>query len=68
MQRVDRHPFADGYAIRLPSLARLRAMIALWRRRWRTRRQLATLNARALADIGISDAQRRSECRRPFWE
>jgi len=68
MQHVERHPFADGSAIRLPSLAHLRALIAIWRRRSRTRQQLAALDARALADIGISDAQRRCECRRPFWE
>ncbi len=68
MQHVDRRPLADGYAIRLPSLAHLRALIALWRRRSRTRRELAALDVRALADIGISDAQRRRECLRPFWE
>jgi uncharacterized protein YjiS (DUF1127 family) len=36
-------------------------------RNHRSRRQLATLDSRMLADIGVSEAQRRVELRKPFW-
>ena len=39
-----------------------------WALRLRTRRQLRELDARALADIGIDDGQRRAECAKRFWE
>ena len=34
----------------------------------RQRRQLAALDARTLRDMGISDAQARTEANRPFWD
>lgn len=34
----------------------------------RTRRQLATLEPRELRDIGVTEAERRRECARPFWD
>ncbi len=46
---------------------RLLANLSLWQRRRRSRRQLARLDARLLADAGISEAQRRAELRKPFW-
>lgn len=47
----------------------LRGMIRLrhWQQNWRTRRQLASLDARLLADTGISEAQRQEELAKPFW-
>ncbi|WP_028241662.1 DUF1127 domain-containing protein [Stutzerimonas azotifigens] len=52
----------------LPTLLlALSARLALWRQRVRTRRQLAMLDARGLADIGISAAERDAELSRPFW-
>nr|WP_236614340.1 DUF1127 domain-containing protein [Stutzerimonas azotifigens] len=48
-------------------LLALSARLALWRQRVRTRRQLAMLDARGLADIGISAAERDAELSRPFW-
>jgi uncharacterized protein YjiS (DUF1127 family) len=36
-------------------------------RNHRSRAQLARLDARLLADIGISEAQRQAELRKPFW-
>ncbi|GLZ89410.1 hypothetical protein Pres01_54610 [Metapseudomonas resinovorans] len=46
---------------------RLFATIALWRRNARTRHQLAQLDPRALADVGISPSDRYQELERPFW-
>ena len=46
---------------------RLFSIFAEWRRRAISRRQLACLDARLLADAGISEAQRELELRKPFW-
>lgn len=46
----------------------LQAGLALWRRRNRTRRQLAMLDGRALADLGLSPAQQRAEAGKWFWQ
>nr|WP_245544296.1 DUF1127 domain-containing protein [Oceanicola granulosus] len=35
---------------------------------YRQRRALARLDARALADIGVSDLEARSEAQRPLWD
>jgi len=35
--------------------------------RWRTRHQLARLDARQLKDIGLTPAQVRREAHQPFW-
>ncbi|OVZ35458.1 hypothetical protein CDO43_40090 [Pseudomonas aeruginosa] len=39
----------------------------LWQRRIQSRRQLARLDSRLLADAGISEAQRYAELNKPFW-
>jgi uncharacterized protein YjiS (DUF1127 family) len=46
---------------------RLYATLLHWRRNLRTRRQLARLDTRQLADAGISEAQRQQELATPFW-
>ena len=46
---------------------RLYATLLHWQRNLRTRRQLARLDARQLADAGISEAQRQIELSKPFW-
>lgn len=46
---------------------RLLARLQLWRQNSRTRRQLAQLDARQLADTGITQAERDSELDKPFW-
>jgi uncharacterized protein YjiS (DUF1127 family) len=46
---------------------RLYATLLHWQRNLRTRRQLARLDARQLADAGISEAQRQTELGKPFW-
>jgi uncharacterized protein YjiS (DUF1127 family) len=33
----------------------------------RTRRQLASLDAHELRDIGLTEAHRQAECRKSFW-
>ena len=46
---------------------RLFATLAQWQRNAHTRQQLAQLDARALADVGITPAERCMELERPFW-
>lgn len=46
---------------------RLVATLILWQRRIVSRRQLARLDARLLADAGISENQRYNELNKPFW-
>ncbi|WP_447588007.1 DUF1127 domain-containing protein [Aquipseudomonas campi] len=47
---------------------RLLGTLLLWNRNLRTRRQLATLDERLLADAGISLSQRQAELDKPFWQ
>jgi uncharacterized protein YjiS (DUF1127 family) len=44
------------------------ATFLVWRERRRTRRHLSTLDDRALADVGLTRAQQRSECTKSFWQ
>lgn len=46
---------------------RMLSSVLLWQRRAVSRRQLARLDARLLADAGISEAQRQAELSKPFW-
>lgn len=46
---------------------RIASNLLLWQRRVSSRRQLARLDARLLADAGISEAQRQQELSKPFW-
>ncbi|WP_152218856.1 DUF1127 domain-containing protein [Pseudomonas sp. SCB32] len=56
-----------------PTAPRLSAPINAWRLlgQWlqnaRTRRQLAELDSRELADIGVSPSERVGEISKPFW-
>lgn len=43
------------------------ANLMLWQRRLSSRHQLARLDARLLADAGISESQRFEELSKPFW-
>ncbi len=47
--------------------ARLRAASRRWQLNIRTRRQLAQLDDRLLADAGISASARLKELDKPFW-
>lgn len=46
----------------------LSATAATWCRRAATRRALRCLDAHALADIGLTEAERRRECAKWFWQ
>ncbi|MGE8496840.1 MAG: DUF1127 domain-containing protein [Pseudomonas sp.] len=46
---------------------RLVAALTVWKRRIISRRQLARLDSRLLADAGISESQRYVEMNKPFW-
>jgi uncharacterized protein YjiS (DUF1127 family) len=48
-------------------VARMRARLACWYRRWRSRRELARLPPHLLRDAGIRDLDARAEARKPFW-
>jgi uncharacterized protein YjiS (DUF1127 family) len=41
--------------------------LAVWRERARSRAELAALDARQLADIGLSTADAWTEISKPFW-
>lgn len=43
------------------------ASLRSWRRRYAERRQLASLDARTLRDIGITRADAQHEAAKPFW-
>jgi uncharacterized protein YjiS (DUF1127 family) len=47
---------------------RLAAKFGIWTSRAATRRALAYLDAQQLVDIGRSDAERRRECAKWFWQ
>jgi len=49
------------------ALLSLLRLLRLWHQRIRTRRQLAALDERLLADAGISPSERLAELRKPFW-
>ncbi|NIY80106.1 MAG: DUF1127 domain-containing protein [Rhodobacteraceae bacterium] len=49
-------------------LTRPLALLALWHRRAHTRAQLSRIDAEALRDIGIGEAERRAECVLWFWQ
>lgn len=44
------------------------ALLCLWQRRARTRRDLATLTPEQMRDTGLSPAMVRHESAKPFWE
>lgn len=59
----------NALTIRLISIAFDGPVIAArWAVRYGTRQQLRRLDTRALADVGISEAERRRECSKWFWE
>ncbi|HTB39850.1 MAG TPA: DUF1127 domain-containing protein [Reyranella sp.] len=59
-------PPARGWWFRAwPTLV---STLVLWRERRRTRQHLDRLDDRALADVGLTRAQQRSECAKSFWQ
>ena len=45
----------------------LLTLLRIWQQRHRSRRQLAQLDSRLLADTGISEVERQVELSKPFW-
>ena len=43
-------------------------LLAAWDARRRARLHFATLDDRALADVGLTRDQQRTECAKPFWQ
>lgn len=50
------------------SLSRLRQQLRIYQQNRHTRRQLLSLDAHLLADIGKTPAQVREEAAKPFWK
>ena len=48
-------------------IQQLLALLHIWHQRSRSRRHLAHLDPRLLADTGISAAERQVELSKPFW-
>ena len=44
------------------------ALLSCWRDRARQRRQLAQLDARGRADLGVTRCDVARECAKPFWQ
>jgi uncharacterized protein YjiS (DUF1127 family) len=67
---IGRHPALKYQPVHtaVAAFRRLRENIAWWRSQQRAREQLRLLDARGLADIGISRAQANFEAEKPFWK
>ncbi len=66
---IGRHPalsYQPVHAV-VAAFRRLRENVAYWRHQQRARAQLLALDARGLADIGISRGQAQFEAEKPFW-
>lgn len=48
-------------------IQQLLTLLRIWQQRHRSRRQLAQLDSRLLADTGISEVERQVELSKPFW-
>ena len=46
----------------------LGGLLRVWAMRWRTRRDLAGLDRRLLADIGVDPIRASLEAEKPFWK
>lgn len=65
-----RHVFIDARPAAAPTsfLAAAAKTLALWRRRRDTRRHLAALDMRGLADVGLDATARNREIVKYFWQ
>ncbi len=64
-RRERRHAALDALG---EATARVFATLREWRRRSRDRAELATLDARMLADIGLTHADAEFLANKPFWK
>jgi uncharacterized protein YjiS (DUF1127 family) len=67
MERTLKHQPSQNNQVDHPLWLRAYAALCGWQRNRRTRRQLARLDSRQLADAGITEAQRQAELAKPFW-
>ncbi len=65
MDRTLSRPYGATGARR--NWLQLLQVLQCWQRNYRTRQQLAQLDDRQLADVGISHSERASELDKPFW-
>jgi uncharacterized protein YjiS (DUF1127 family) len=67
MERTHKRPLAGTAPVVPPPWLRAYAALCGWQRNRHTRKQLARLDSRQLADAGITEAQRQVELDKPFW-
>jgi len=60
-------PRRTAFAALGAALAGIVPVLRLWLQRIETRRALAKLDTERLRDVGLSAAEARRECRKPFW-
>jgi uncharacterized protein YjiS (DUF1127 family) len=60
-------PFATAFGAPLGALSNLASIGAVWHRRINTRRALARMDRHLLSDIGLTEADVRTEADKPFW-
>ena len=67
MERTLKHQPQPNTQVDHPLWLRAYAALCNWRRNLHTRKQLARLDSRQLADAGITETQRQAELEKPFW-
>jgi uncharacterized protein YjiS (DUF1127 family) len=67
MESILAMPRWHGHNRVVGLLTTTQRQIASWRRRAEQRRSLAMLDNRMLADIGLTPAERDTECGKHFW-
>lgn len=67
MERTSQSSSLQVAQVSQPRWLKLYATLCGWQRNLQTRRHLARLDRRQLADAGISEAQRQVELGKPFW-
>lgn len=60
-------PDAGAHGTLRRRVGRIDSTLKEWAERREARRDLAAMDTRALRDIGMSHADRRRECAKPFW-
>ena len=67
MERTLKQQPSPAAQLDQPVWLRVYAAFCGWQRNRHTRKQLARLDSRQLADAGITEAQRQVELEKPFW-
>lgn len=64
---MTKHSLSYAADTGIPHSSAIIRLLRLWRRRSQTRRNLADIDARLLADVGLNTSDRDCECRKRFW-